>query len=271
MTIKGVQKILREKGAKHVASLAALPPDFNAAAEPDAWAGSGFAVEPDVAFVSDVAPAGETASGLDTARERDGTSAGEVLPDPSEVRDAAAPVDAPPPAPELDESATPVRTSAPAALPEPTVAPPQPTDETRVSRESLPGAPAKEGPAEPPARPDEPEVPGGFNSPQSPLPGFLKTPLAPMAPALADAPKDEKPTAPAAGSADPEPPAAAVPARASVPLPPDPDLASVKVAPRSLSHLGRINYLDEARARAIAPAAARLRAVAARTVPKGDS
>ena len=271
MTIKGVQKILREKGAKHVASLAVLPPDYDTAVEPDAWAGSGVAVEPDAASISGVPPAVGTGPDVDTAPERDRTSAGEVLPDAHEVRDDAAPVDAPPPAPQPTKSAMPDPESAPATLPDPTVTPPQPSDDPRVSEDSAPAAPAKEGPAEPPPPPDEPEVPGRLDSQQSPLPDFLKKPLAPMAPARPDAPKDETPTVPSASPADPELPAATIPAHPPVPLPPDPDLASVEVAPRSLSHLAKINYLDEPRARIIAPAVARLRAFAERSMPKGDS
>ncbi|MFZ5961592.1 MerR family transcriptional regulator [Thalassococcus sp. BH17M4-6] len=271
MTIKGVQKILREQGVKHVSALSDRVDEEEAVADAP-FIDAPEASETVVPFapVSAAGPEQEEESAPEPAAEAD--PAPEPEPDPE-------------PAPETQPEEAPL-SAAPVAEDMPAMAEtPAPVEEVAAEPVSEDVAPAEDAPAEEHFAQDDT---------QSPLPDFLRQPLSADAetptedetpPELTPAPEPEvaavpgvapvpevadeadvaaepekavEPDVAAALEPDPEPEPDEGPAPARA-IPDLPDLDSITVSPGAMTALVGIKGLSADQAAEIAPVLVRLR------------
>jgi DNA-binding transcriptional MerR regulator len=261
MTIKGVQKLLREQGVRHVASLS--PPVDGPGETLEAEAEPGGTVLPfEPKHGRKVSPDVETAEAPETAEQvaTQDASTGSGEPPAEERPEVAGPAAA-------DETGAPADTAGEPATAtpdpaEPVVAPsaPEPDEDQAVPAgpEDATGAPAAgmDGAGEAPAegapapdddapaaaqadlfgRPEEPTVQGVTLKPAGDLPSFLRSgPRVPQA-------------APPSGAYYPPRPQ---PIRVN--LPPDPEDGALDAAPGPLAQIARLRRLPPEAARAMQP------------------
>ncbi|MFP4451707.1 MAG: MerR family transcriptional regulator [Rhodosalinus sp.] len=263
MTIKGVQKLLREQGVRHVASLSPPIEDTGETLE----AGTGGTVlpfeakarrsVPQDAETIEAAAAADPPQRHEAPTETAGTPAEERAGDASAATTAgsdtsadAAEEHAPaPPEPETDreQSATerPEEASAPAQYA-------GPTDAEKPEVESVPEtAPDSEAPEQAQAdlffRPDPPAAQGVTLKPAGDLPSFLRGgPRVPQAAPPADTYYPPRPQ----------------PIRIN--LPPDPEDGALKAGPGPLARIARLRRLPPEAARAMRPHLSALAGIHAR-------
>ncbi len=288
MTIKGVQKVLREQGVKHVAALASEPVDSDEAEDMSSEiAEAPFAdvPEPDdivvpfapretagarksaraAATESAADPDVESAPQLNFDEEPEVSTAStpELAGTDTEsetVADASSETD---PEPDAESASTgmdlPVSDPEPDATHEIAAAPI--AEDTTPVEEFSPGDRVEE-----PEESHQTESFEGDDS-DSPLPDFLQSPLSPEAGSDAESETDEAddlPTDFEPETTEPEPAAAPEDDVEAEPiataLPANPDLRTIDAAPGCLGHLSRIPRLSPAQRQAIAPLAAQLQA-----------
>ncbi|SNR58908.1 DNA-binding transcriptional regulator, MerR family [Puniceibacterium sediminis] len=257
MTIKGVQKILREEGVKHVASLSlelAEQADEDDQAELIAEAPFTDVPEPDDIVVPFSQPVSEDVIAADE----------EVTPELEALAEPELELE-----PEPKEDATPEPTTLDLAPGQDILEEAEAETELGLEEGVAPEPTAQETTPEPDVSEKdaaEPVVADSFaaDPDHSPLPDFLQNPLSDD---VADdvesqEPADEEQLVEADELEAPEKAESPL-ARAPRILPENPDLDAIEPAPYCLSHLSKLTKVTLLQAEAMAPIAARLRALVA--------
>ncbi|MFP7673029.1 MerR family transcriptional regulator [Marivita sp. S0852] len=241
MTIKGAQKILREKGIKHVSSLCTLSVGDEEDAE-DVFIDDVVIPDPEDRVIPFSKPVDTDPAPQTVAEDAVAEDVG-----PEEI--AAEPPETPSAEPEQPE---PEAQDQPDDAPQPETIPPEPEPVAHADITPEPDVvDSPEEVAEPvPETSDIPDDEPGDASEPAPLPGFIQQPEEVQANAPAPSAPDPTPVA----AADPDPTPAMEMPEAVVDAPAD------DPPPGALSVLARITHLTPETARQIAPIVEQLRA-----------